>query len=384
MSKLIKLIKSPGVFFRDALVNKYPVKLSDGENYISAAGSKKQGKNQKNISDALRSLDCDDINVTFPVDIVFTWVDADDPSFIEQFNQYATADAQKSVLSDAARFKSLDELKYALRSIFDYAPWVNKIYIVTNGQKPCWLNDGHPKVRIVPHAEILEQQYLPTFNSHVIESAIHKIEGLSEHYIYFNDDMMLLRKVGPEYFFLNSGLGIMFTSKVRLPRSQINGIYDTATEWGAKNARKLIFSKFGIYTDKMFAHTFYPQIKSVADYCERSWPDEFHRCRQNRFRHSTDLLCTGFLFPHVAQIKGSAIFSKTRLFYFNIRKRTALKYYKMLEDKKGNDSIPFSLCPNDRAADDSRDFEDYSVHLQTALQKYYDTPSPVELLDNRI
>ena len=148
MSKLIKLIKSPGVFFRDALVNKYPVKLSDGENYISAAGSKKQGKNQKNISDALRSLDCDDINVTFPVDIVFTWVDADDPSFIEQFNQYANADAQKSVLSDAARFKSLDELKYALRSIFDYAPWVNKIYIVTNGQKPCWLNDGHPKVRI--------------------------------------------------------------------------------------------------------------------------------------------------------------------------------------------------------------------------------------------
>ncbi|WP_182057243.1 stealth conserved region 3 domain-containing protein [Pantoea sp. ME81] len=319
--------------------------------------------------------------VSFPIDIVFTWVDSEDPNFIEVFNQHAPKDAQKSVLSNTARFKSLDELKYALRSIFEYASWVNKIYIVTNGQHPQWLNINHPRVRIVSHSEILKEEYLPTFNSHVIESAIHHIEGLSEHYIYFNDDMMLLRNVKPEYFFTGSGLGFMFTSKVKLPSAPVNQTYDSATEWGAKNARRMIFSQYGAYPDQMFAHTFYPQLKSVAYLCESMWPDEFDACRRNKFRAMNDILCTGFLFPHVAQITGKAIFTKTRLFYFNIRKRIALDYYRMLKSKKGKDTIPYSMCPNDRSSDDSQDFNDYDKHLKEALQSFYNIPSPLEILN---
>ncbi|HHQ4088194.1 TPA: Stealth CR1 domain-containing protein, partial [Citrobacter freundii] len=77
---------------------------------------KKNTHNDKNSN--LRELDTASLGVTFPVDMVFTWVDADDPDFIELFNQYAPVESQKSTLSNVARFKSLDELKYALRSIF--------------------------------------------------------------------------------------------------------------------------------------------------------------------------------------------------------------------------------------------------------------------------
>lgn len=379
MSKLKKMIFKPGVFFRDALVKRYPITVPDGLNQITLNNKIKEKTLIKDIDENKRVFDSGDLAVAFPIDMVFTWVDSEDPSFIEEFNKYAPIDAQKSAISNAARFKSLDELRYALRSIFEYANRVNKIYIVTNGQSPKWLNIEHPRVRIVSHKEILDEKYLPTFNSHVIESAIHKIEGLSEHYIYFNDDMMLLRKINPEYFYSGSGLAFMFTSKVKLSRTPTNTVYDSATEWGAKNARRLIFSQYGIFVDQMFAHTFYPQLKSVAIKCEEMWPEEFDLCRKNKFRSINDLLCTGFLFPHVAHITGKSIFTKTRLFYFNIRKRVALDYYRMLKNKKGKESIPYSMCPNDRSSDDGKGFEDYDKHLKEALQSFYDIPSPLEL-----
>ncbi|WP_421746747.1 stealth conserved region 3 domain-containing protein [Citrobacter werkmanii] len=65
---------------------------------------------------------------------------------------------------------------------------------------------------------------------------------------------------------------------------------------GAKNARRLIFDKYGLYVERMFAHTFYPQIKSVAELCEKTWPEAFDQCRRNRFRAPTDIFCTGFYF----------------------------------------------------------------------------------------
>ncbi|KAJ9431948.1 Stealth protein CR3, conserved region 3 [Candidatus Pantoea symbiotica] len=383
MNKIKKLIFKPGVFFRDAFIKRYPITVSDGNGSVILNSKNDKSQNKKPVDDQ-RVIDFGNLPVTFPIDFVFTWVDSDDPDFIEVFNQHAPVDSQKSVLSDAARFKSLDELRYALRSVFDYAPWVNKVYIVTNGQYPEWMNIDHPKVRIVSHSEILEEKYLPTFNSHVIESAIHKIEDLSEHYVYFNDDMMLLRPVKPEYFFTGSGLAFMFTSKIKLPASPVNPVYDSATEWGAKNARRLIFSEYGVYTDQMFSHTFYPQLKSVAQLCEATWPDAFDACRKNKFRAMNDLLCTGFLIPHVAQITGKSIFTKTRVFYFNIRKRVALDYYRMLKDKKGKDTIPFSMCPNDRSSYDSLDFEDYAEHLTEALNSFYNIPSPLELAPKEI
>lgn len=102
----------------------------------------------------------------------------------------------------ASRFADNDELRFSLRSIERYAPWIRHIYILTNGQIPAWLNLNHPKIRVVTHAHIFpNRSHLPTFSSPAIESHLHEIAGLSEHFLYFNDDVLLGKPIYPDDFF---------------------------------------------------------------------------------------------------------------------------------------------------------------------------------------
>ncbi|OTF76611.1 hypothetical protein BLA29_004924, partial [Euroglyphus maynei] len=103
------------------------------------------------------------------------------------------------------RFFDNDELRYSLRSLHQYAPWIRYIYIVTNGQIPRWLNLEHPKIRIITHQEIfVNQTHLPTFSSSAIESHIHRIENLSKYFLYFNDDIILAKPIYLDDFYTKS------------------------------------------------------------------------------------------------------------------------------------------------------------------------------------
>lgn len=103
---------------------------------------------------------------------------------------------------DANRFEDNEELRYSLRSLEKYAPWVRRIYLVTNGQIPHWLNLDHPRLTIITHQDIFPNtSHLPTYSSPAIESHIHRIPGLSEHFLYLNDDVMFGSEVWPEDFF---------------------------------------------------------------------------------------------------------------------------------------------------------------------------------------
>ena len=83
-----------------------------------------------------------------------------------------------------------EELRYSLRSIWQFAPWVRHIFVVTNGQIPHWLNIDHPKLTLISHEQIFTNlSHLPTFSSPAIESHLHHIPGLSQKFIYFNDDV---------------------------------------------------------------------------------------------------------------------------------------------------------------------------------------------------
>ena len=116
--------------------------------------------------------------------------------------------------SGRARFISRDELRYSLRSVHLFAPWVRNIYLVTSGQVPAWLDLDHPGVRVVPHDEIMPADALPTFNSHAIETSLHHIPGLAEHWLYFNDDFFLGRPIRPEALFSPAGLSSVFFAPV--------------------------------------------------------------------------------------------------------------------------------------------------------------------------
>eukprot|EP00762_Andalucia_godoyi_P002468 ANDGO_02653.mRNA.1 Exopolysaccharide phosphotransferase SCO2594 len=105
-------------------------------------------------------------------------------------------------VTSTSRFRDNDELLYSLRSVEKYAPWVRRIYIVTNGQVPAWLNTDHPKIRIVSHEEIfVNKSHLPTFSSPSIEAHLHRIPGLSKKFLYLNDDIMFGSEVWPEDFY---------------------------------------------------------------------------------------------------------------------------------------------------------------------------------------
>lgn len=100
------------------------------------------------------------------------------------------------------RFRDNQELRYSLRSLFAFAPWIRQVYIVTNGQIPNWLNLNHPRLHVITHSTIFpNQSHLPTFSSPAIESHLIDIPGLSDHFIYFNDDVMLGNTVWPEDWF---------------------------------------------------------------------------------------------------------------------------------------------------------------------------------------
>lgn len=134
----------------------------------------------------------------FPVDVVYTWA------------------GEKSNLNDA-RLSNNNELKYSIRSIIKFAPWVNKIYILMNPpkKKPSWFNDSYTnKIVLVDHYDTLDHKYLPTTNSNSIETSLVNIPDLSEHFIYFNDDFYLGNKVYYTDFFNKDGSKIIINSKI--------------------------------------------------------------------------------------------------------------------------------------------------------------------------
>lgn len=102
---------------------------------------------------------------------------------------------------EPSRFDDKEELRYSLRSISKYVPWVRTVYLVTNGEIPYWLNLDNQKLKLITHEDIfLNQNDLPTFSSPAIEVNMHRIPGLSEKFLYFNDDILIGKEVWLEDF----------------------------------------------------------------------------------------------------------------------------------------------------------------------------------------
>lgn len=132
------------------------------------------------------------------IDFVLTWVDGNDPEWQAEKRKYSLG------LQDdgrVERYRDWDNLQYWFRGVEKYASWVNKIYFVTWGHVPKWLNIENDKLIIVNHKDFIPKEYLPTFSSHPIELNFHRIKGLSEHFIYFNDDMFLINYCRDTDFF---------------------------------------------------------------------------------------------------------------------------------------------------------------------------------------
>lgn len=262
--------------------------------------------------------------VDFPIDVVYTWVDDADPEWREA-KQHAAGEFSPlhgGRALEAERFKNRDELKYSLRSIDLYAPFVRNVFLVTCGQVPSWLNTSNERLKVVPHSEIYSnKEHLPTFNSSGIETQLHHIQGLAEHFIYFNDDFFLGSFCTPQDFFYANGVMKYFPSSQRAYEPDI----DRASEEyiiADANAIELLKRKYGRFGREIMLHTPYPCRKSLLDRLEREFQAEFDRCAASKFRAAEDLRPIAFMQYHAAFDEGLAIPSSISHRYLGLWKAT--------------------------------------------------------------
>lgn len=133
-----------------------------------------------------------------PIDLVIPWVNGEDPQWQQKAVPYLSV---KDFSGE--RFRDWGILKYLFRSIDQYLPWVNQVYLVTDNQIPNWLDLNNSHVQVIDHHEIIDDQFLPTFNSNAILMNAYKIPNLSEHFMIIEDDMLFTRPAKPKDFFVN-------------------------------------------------------------------------------------------------------------------------------------------------------------------------------------
>lgn len=310
-----------------------------------------------------------------PIDVVYTWVDDRDPRWRRQLEQ-ALAHERRPLHPQAitpSRYRDNDELRYSLRSLALFAPFVRRIFVVTAGQVPEWLDIDHPDIRMVDHDELLDPAHLPTFNSHAVESRLHHIDGLSERYLYLNDDFVLGREVTAGTFFTPNGLAKLFPDELAPIPSGPPSTDDLPVDSASKNVRDLLRNHCDVYVGRKILHVPYPQLRSVLVELEQRFPDEFARTAASRFRQPTDLNIASCLAHYYAFATGRAVPADIAAEYINIAFRWAGLQMGRLLERRDVDAI----CINETDAPPDRAGE-----MRTAaarfLQSYLPVPSPWE------
>ncbi|BCJ54701.1 exopolysaccharide phosphotransferase [Actinoplanes sp. NBRC 14428] len=320
--------------------------------------------------------------ISFPIDVVYTWVDGGDPQWQARkaaaLGENAWLDAASRLATNNSRYASRDELRYSLRSLHCFAPWVNHIYLVTDDQVPQWLDTSHPGLTVVSHREIFgDTGRLPTFNSQAIESRLHRIPGLSEHFLYLNDDVFLGRPVAPDLFFTPGGLTRFFPSNAQVdsaPRRPDDPPADSA----GKNNRELIRVAFGRVLTRKMMHTPHPSRRSVIAEIEERFAEYVEATAGHQFRHPDDISLLSSLQQYYAYLTGRAAPGTIAYAYADLANPTTpLKLAGLLRHRHLD-----AFCLNDTDSDEVVAAEQEAL-LAEFLPAYLPFPSPYELTGPR-
>ena len=313
-------------------------------------------------------------DVAFPIDVVYTWVDDGDERWRARKNVVLREQrhAGQSDTATSSRFHNRDELRFSMRSLSMFVDFVHQIYLVTDDQVPDWLDTSHGGVIVVDHRDIFgDFGHLPTFNSHAIESRLHKIDGLAEHYLYVNDDVFFGGHIYPQHFFLGNGTSKFFLSKAQIPLG-VATESDPGIDAAAKNNRTLIRERFGRRITQKMKHTPHAQQRSVVEEMEAEFADEFKRTSASQLRHPTNISVASSLHHYYAYLTGRAIPGSITYDYINLsRWDLAQRLDSMLEHRRYD-----TFCLNDTDHHDDPDRRDAIV--AEFLEAYFPIPSPWE------
>ncbi|MGC4983785.1 stealth family protein [Streptomyces sp. DT193] len=313
----------------------------------------------------------------YPIDLVYTWVDDSDPVWrrrkeAARRNLTAGPTSLHEQAANDARFTSRDELRYSLRSVHQYAPWVRNIFLVTAGQVPGWLDTEYPGLHVVDHREIFsDPDALPTFNSHAIESQLHHIPELAEHFLYLNDDVFFGRPVLPDHFFHPNGLTKFFMSKALIPTGQIKP-EDLPVDAAGKNSRGLIAQEFGTVISQKMKHTPHALRRSVLSEIEETYARAHWVTQHARFRSPYDVPVASSLHHYYAYNSARATVGDLRYVYIDIGDSKAEQRMNRLLARRDFDTF----CVNDTVVPEDREAQVRMV--SRFLDAYFPVPSPYE------
>lgn len=312
----------------------------------------------------------------FDIDLVYLWVDGNDETWMNKKNKFL---AQKTGLNieatSKARTSNNEELKFSLRSAEKYAPWIRKIFIITDEQQPAWLNLKNKRIEIVDIREILPTQALPCYNSVVIEYFLYKIPGLAEHFIYANDDMFFQKDVDPNFFFEEkNGFPIIrfqrthSNKQFRLLFKKLN-INNNIYRQTIDNAALLIEKKYGKYYSDTPHHNIDAYLKSdYKELTENVFNKEIKLVLTNHFRTADDIQRIIFQYYALAVNRGEKK-------YVNRSESTRIRVHKPDFMKYITQYNPYLFCLNDshRATDDDR------ARIKPFLEQLFPEHSQFEL-----
>ena len=284
------------------------------------------------------------------IDFVITWVDMNDPEWLEELSRYRYDKHNTRNGVSEARFRDNGFLRYWFRGVEKFAPWVRKIHFIVNGRTPEWLDTSNPKLHIVRHADFIPAEFLPTFNSVVIERYMHRIPGLSEHFVYFNDDFYIINHLPVERFFLNGlprDIAVMdynpswsqWYKRIKNNIRIINRHFskkEVMAKWhdkwfhssyGMKARWNYLLRFYGKFITLRVPHNAQPYLKSTFEEVWAAAGDELRATSVNKFRALNDL--TPELFRTWQMCRGNFepynTYCDTKMFPLMVRPKQAIK-----------------------------------------------------------
>ncbi len=281
------------------------------------------------------------------VDLVYLWVDGNDPEWQAKRKAFIGNIQENTEINCKGRYADNDELRYSLRSVEKYAPWIHRVFIVTDNQIPVWLNTSNPKVKVINHEEIMPEICSPCFNSTLIEQFLYKIPGLSEHFLYANDDMFLNKPITFNTFFAADGYPIIrlyrkpFRKLCWLWREQIRKKPLNNYRLEIKNADKLVEKKYGVYYNGLPHHNIDAYLRSDCQrVVEEIFKTEMKAMRTCHMRSKENIQRVIFSYVALAENHG-------HLRYVSKRSSQHLAIHREKDYERLRRYNPLFFCMND-------------------------------------
>ena len=226
------------------------------------------------------------------IDAVITWVDGSDEKYKKKIEGHLTTSTNYK-----KQYLQANEIEYCVKSILKFAPFVRRIFIVTDNQRPSFngLKDliVSNKVKVVDHKEIFKgyEKYLPTFNIRSIDAVLHRIKDLSEMFVYFNDDVFLINKIREEDWFVENKVVLMgkwaksySINPIKVLSGKFKKAFGLRPSFNASQSKAANLSGFKKEYFKSY-HTARPQIKSLIKEFYHKNPGSLIDQIKYRFRH---------------------------------------------------------------------------------------------------